>query len=149
MCLIIDACLAHHVFSRNPTEVGQIIRNWTLKGENRLVFGGEQARELFKLAEARRWIRAAWQAGKARQIDSSAIEKELTALRGSGVEIKSNDLHVLALALASGAQALFTEDQALMDDFRTRAITRTNDRWILNRPEHRKKLYSSKTCCAR
>lgn len=33
-----------------------------------------------------------------------------------------NDRHILALALASGAEVLYTGDRALMDDFRDRAV---------------------------
>ena len=35
---------------------------------------------------------------------------------------KSNDLHVLALALVSGARLLYTNDTALIDDFGNREI---------------------------
>ena len=40
---------------------------------------------------------------------------------GGGV-CKSNDLHVLALALVSGARLLYTNDTALIDDFGNRDI---------------------------
>ena len=42
-------------------------------------------------------------------------------LRREGV-CKSNDLHVLGLALVSGARLLYTNGTALIDDFGNRAI---------------------------
>ncbi len=45
-----------------------------------------------------------------------AVDDHATGLRKEGV-CKSNDVHVLALALVSGARLLYTNDAALKDDF--------------------------------
>lgn len=53
---------------------------------------------------------------------------------------KSNDIHVLALALVSGARLLYTEDQALRNDFRKGKWK--NGRFIIGNPRGR--LYSGR-----
>ena len=50
-----------------------------------------------------------------------AVDDHATGLRKEGV-CKSNDVHVLALALVSGARLLYTNDTALIDDFGNREI---------------------------
>ena len=49
------------------------------------------------------------------------MDDHVTELRTEGV-CKSNDLHVLALALVSGARLLYTNDTALIDDFGNREV---------------------------
>ena len=44
------------------------------------------------------------------------VDDHATRLRREGA-CKSNDLHVLALALVSGARLLYTNDTALINDF--------------------------------
>ena len=49
------------------------------------------------------------------------VDDHAAGLRGEGV-CRSNDLHVIALALVSGARLLYTNDRALIDDFGNREI---------------------------
>ena len=49
------------------------------------------------------------------------VDAETTALQSRNI-CKSNDDHVLALAIVSGARLLFTNDNALQDDFRNLQI---------------------------
>ncbi len=148
MCIIVDACVAHHLFSRTPTELGRLVRDWVLKGENRLVYGAKHQAELFHTTEARRWMLQAVRAGKARLVSANAISAELAALDAIAQEITCNDRHILALARVSGAKVLFTDDHDLMRDFRNPRIIQPRG-WIFSRPVHRKKLHASKTCCGR
>ncbi len=68
---------------------------------------------------------------------------------------KSDDHHVLALAITSGARLLYTNDRLLMDDFRNRNVVTgtpgkiytTKDRKDF-RPTHRRLLGMRNLCRA-
>ena len=57
-------------------------------------------------------------------ISDEAVDSEAETLQSQGV-CRSDDEHVLALASVSGARLLFTNDNALQDDFRDQ----TDHRW--------------------
>ncbi len=59
------------------------------------------------------------------RISKSTVCKEENRLKLEGNH-KSNDLHVLALALVSGAHLLYTHDQLLIDDFKNNNIITGN-----------------------
>jgi len=59
-------------------------------------------------------------AGKASKFSDSCIAREAVTLQA--VPLKSDDLHVLALARCSGARLLCTRDDALSQDFTDRRI---------------------------
>ena len=59
--------------------------------------------------------------GHAHLVDKSKIIPEENKLQAIDKH-KSNDIHILALARASGARLLYTGDKALMVDFRKREI---------------------------
>jgi hypothetical protein len=60
-------------------------------------------------------------AGRLRSADANRLRQEENRLR-AGHRIESNDIHVLALAIVSGARTLATFDNALTRDFRNAAI---------------------------
>ena len=72
------------------------------------------------------------QAGRATLIAPEEIKQELKKLKKLN-QHKSNDVHILALAKASGARLLYTADKALMEDFKKKEII----------DEPRGKIYSS------
>ena len=77
--------------------------------------------ELGRNAGFVRWLRTAQRVGRARAISDEAVDSETETLRSQGI-CRSNDEHVVALAKVSGARLLFTNDNALQDDFRDRRI---------------------------
>ena len=79
--------------------------------------------ELGRNAGFVRWIRTAQRAGRARRISDEDVDAQTDALRTQGI-CRSDDEHVIALARLSGARLLFTNDNALQDDFRDRQIVR-------------------------
>ena len=143
LCIIVDANVGHTMFSRQPTEAGRTVRDWIKKGSGRLIFGGQNAAELFHTNAAKKWVHEAWRAGKARQVRSEAIEHERSLLEHIAA-VSCNDAHVLALARASGARVLFTEDNNLIRDFKDTTIIPKPRGWVFRKPDHRKKLFSSK-----
>lgn len=116
MCVIVDADVSHEVFggSGRP-EAGKYFADWLARG-NKLVVGGKNLRELSKLNEFRRWFRAAQRTGRAVRVDDDAVEREIERIAPERAW-ESNDLHVIALARLSGTRLLFTNDQALQNDF--------------------------------
>ena len=54
--------------------------------------------------------------GRVRDIPDSVVDAETETL-ATGKICRSNDAHVLALARVSGARLLYTNDQALQEDF--------------------------------
>jgi len=104
VCLIVDADAAGR-FLANPSP----LRNWLLgdKGDPRLVAAGRLMRELVKLGDVRRLLATLNRAGRLRSADAAQLRKEESRLRG-GRQCQSNDIHVVALALVSGARTLAT-----------------------------------------
>ena len=74
------------------------------------------------------------QRGRADLIETAKVNTEELKLKGVKI-CKSNDVHILALAKASGARLLYTADNSLMRDFKNKKIINnppgkiyTNDR---------------------
>ena len=85
-----------------------------------LVIGGKNTRELSRNKGVGRWLKGLVRANVARRIPDPAIEREERVLRERG-QYRSDDVHVLALARASGARLLFSQDKNLAQDFKNRA----------------------------
>jgi len=118
VCLIVDANAA----GRFLTSAGDV-RNWLLgkTGNPRLVAAGALKEELGRLSEVRRLLVTLERAGRLKSADADKLSQEHARLRVNGI-CRSNDHHVLALAIASGARTLATFDDALTQDFRNAAI---------------------------
>ena len=117
MCGIVDANVVNEVFGDERPPAGERFFDWLASPRGQLVVGGELLRELGRNHGFMRWLEKAIRYGRARRMADEDIEARTDALRRSGV-CKSDDEHVLALAVASGARLLFTNDNLLMDDFR-------------------------------
>ena len=117
MCAIVDANVTFEVFGRKQTEAGTTFRRWLDGDRGALVVGGRNLEELAHNGNFRRWFQEARRAtGRVRQMDRASIEIQERRLRETG-GLKSDDEHVLALALASGARLLYSNDRGLQDDF--------------------------------
>lgn len=143
MCLIVDANRAHVLFGQPDSEDAVPIWEW-LKKKGILVYGGQLASELGRHDQARRLLLQLRRAGRAVLEDEEAVKLEESRVHATG-ECSSNDQHVVALALVSGARVLYTEDQALMDDFRNPRLVKPKGR-IYRRAEHRKLLSHRSGC---
>ena len=123
MCAIVDTNVAYEVFDPNPErpEAGRQFFNWlTTSPHGQLVVGSDLLRELSGNSAFLTWFRTAINSARVRQVASDALAPHLDELASKAC--KSNDKHVLALAAASGARLLYTNDRALMNDFRNGAI---------------------------
>ena len=154
MCGIVDANVANEVFGEGCSPAGGRFFDWLASPRGQLVVGGALRRELSRDHRFVRWLGSAIRYGRARTITDEAVEERADDLRRRDI-CKSNDEHVLALAIASGARLLYTNDNLLMDDFRNRNIIpgppgkiyTTRDRKDF-RPAHRKLLGMRNLCRA-
>ena len=123
MCAIVDTNVYHQVFSTgSQSSAGKYFLDWLMRRNGgTLVSGGGHLRELNRIADFKRVFAERLQAGRARRIPDETVDAETEALRSSDI-CRSNDEHVIALATVSGARLLFTNDNALQDDFRDRQI---------------------------
>ena len=117
MCAIIDHNVTFEVFGRKQTEAGKEFRKWLDDGQGVLVVGGKNLRELTQNNNFRNWfVESRRLVDRLRQIDKAKIEAEEERLRVDG-RLTSNDGHVVALAIVSGARLLYTNDRKLTQDF--------------------------------
>ena len=122
MCAIVDTNVAYEVFDPNPErpEAGRHFFNWLTSPRGQLVVGGDLLEELSGNSAFLTWFRAAITSARVRRVANDVLAPHLDELASK--TCKSNDMHFLALAAASGARLLYTNDRALMDDFRDGAI---------------------------
>ena len=121
MCMnaIVDASAFRHLCEPLRNSAGHQFRAWIERGHGRIVYsgaGGAYARELNKHCEAFQLIQAYDERGRAEDIDAEHISAALSQIPGPPVR-KSNDAHILALAVASRATVLFSCDNPLREDF--------------------------------
>jgi len=107
VCLIVDANAAGQFLARRSS-----ITDWLLgkKGNPRLVAGGKLMEELARLDKVRRLLTQLDRAGSLRSAKANSLQREEGRLRAGG-RCHSNDFHVLALAIVSGARTLATFDK--------------------------------------
>ena len=123
MCALLDANVKHEVFGVNRrTEAGAEFFKWIngdIKGKTlRLVVGGKLTKELTRDDDkVLEWLAEATLSAKVFVVSDLEIreaEKEI-----EGIALKSNDQHVILLAIASGARLLYSKDKDLHADFRS------------------------------
>ena len=122
-CAILDADCVGEVFGREESEAGAEFLRWLLDGKLRLVSGGQAQEELRENNEFRQW--AAARPPNLMVFSQSLIEPRKTELdnrKRTFGDVRSNDTHVLALALISGSRLLYSRDKALRADFEDASI---------------------------
>jgi hypothetical protein len=127
VCLIVDANTAGVLLAKPSVVIDWLFGD---RGNPRLVAAGRLRVELATNQEVRRQLVELDRAGRLRSADPQELRQEEGRLHADGTCI-SNDRHILALAIVSGARTLATDDNRLASDF-------TNAK-IINRP--RGKVY--------
>ena len=154
MCGVVDNDVVFEVFGDRQTGAGKGFRDWLDKRRGSIAVGGDLLDELTANGRFREWYTRNIQSGLILQIGRDRIAPIQKKLEREG-QCQSNDKHVLALAIASGARLLYTNDNLLMADFRNRTIVpglpgkiyTTRDRKDF-RPAHRKLLGMRNLCRA-
>lgn len=153
MCAIVDANVTFEVFGRKRTEAGRKFRDWLDGGRGTLAVSGRNLDELAQNGNFQRWfLEARRRPGRVRQISRAQIEARQDELRRSG-PFRSDDRHVLALALASGARLLYSNDRRLNVDFSNPGVIRRPRGRVCTtlesgsfRPEHQELLEAKNLC---
>ncbi len=121
MCAIVDANVTNEVFGDNRTQAGKQFFDWLSSPRGQLVIGGRLRIELGRDRRFIRWLEVAIRTGRAHSVSDQQVNDRENELKRRKI-CTSNDVHVLALALVSGARLLYTNDAALIADFRNREI---------------------------
>ena len=121
MCVrtIIDASAFRHLHASTRKSAGFQIRRWIERGQGVVVYSPSHTKyadELDGDGGVRALLRDYNQRGLAHDIDASPIQAALKQIPDRTVR-RSNDAHVLALAIASEATVLFSCDSDLREDF--------------------------------
>jgi predicted nucleic acid-binding protein len=143
VCLIVDA----NVGPKFLLESSAII-DWLFgdRGAPRLVAAGKLREELAANRGVSRQLVQLDRAGRLRSADPKKLEDEERRLRIASI-FRSNDPHVLALAIVSGARTLATGDNALADDFKNKRIIDAPRGKVYRDPEaHRHLLCHTSSC---
>ncbi len=120
MCVIVDNSVRDLVFRRrnDRTEADNYFFDCIDNGKLKLVVGGKLLDELKGSAQFIQWFKQANSRGLAIiSANSSEVNNKQKELE-KGCKIKSDDPHVLALAIVSKARILYTHDDDLKDDFK-------------------------------
>lgn len=134
MCLIVDANVVHQVFPE-PSEHFRPIHEALAGGRASFVYGGELTREYQRTALSRSFLRRLDQQGAARQIPDVMVDTETKKVQKRG-GYRSNDPHILALAIVSRVRLLCSEDEELGEDFTNPKILPRPRGNIYKRGEH-------------
>jgi PIN domain len=121
VCLIIDTSKAAAFFNEPWASPHAPISRWISIRNGQVVYGGLLRTELEQIGEARRVLKNWVNTGRANRLSDEAVTERAAQLQADGVCI-SNDHHILAVALLSGARVLFTGDNDLATDFQNAAL---------------------------
>ena len=120
MCGIVDANVAHEVCGSDRPEAGVKFLDWIEARNGRLLVSGQLLQELNQ-TPFRKWARNALNYGRIRRVPESDVDAKTLELRNEGL-CTSDDPHVLALAIVSGARLLYSNDTALQQDFKNKSL---------------------------
>ncbi len=121
MCMMLDLDACIHAFVVNPDLPARVFRNSINNQRRKLVVGGHLKTELLGNGPFRTWYSQALLNGRIHDVNEGNVQAKQTALEKSGGLI-SNDVHIIALAQASGCRILCSLDGKLQQDFRNRQL---------------------------
>ena len=121
MCAIVDASVVGQVFGETRPPAAEHFVKWLSGPRGQLVVGGKLREELCVHGRFVEWLATAILYRRARIVGDEEVDICANELRQLEI-CKSNDAHVLALALVSGGRLLYTNDPHLIEDFKNREI---------------------------
>ena len=116
MCVILDSNVVGEVFGTNRPPAGKGFFERIHSGRLRLIAGGKLLSELAHNEVFRLWWQEATRSGDVTDVDDRPVEEETRRLAKQKV-CRSNDEHVVALAVVGGARLLYSNDKGLQKDF--------------------------------
>lgn len=118
MCLVIDANMAGLLFGSIPEgPFAAPVFDWLSKRGGCLVLGGLLREELLRLDAARVMLVELARQGRVHSVPDEALTAALARV-GADERTQSNDAHVVALCLVSGARIVATNDNYLIADLK-------------------------------
>ena len=121
MCAILDANVAGEVFGTERPAAGAAFFKWIDSGRGRLIVGGRLLGELDRNGAFRVWRQQAALAGRVKRLPDDAVDDRMQKLQDASA-CRSNDEHVVALALVGGARLLYSNDRDLQLDFKDKNV---------------------------
>lgn len=121
MCLIIDNNVVHLVFRQTPSEDYIPIVKALTQRKAKAVYGGYLVEEYKLLRTYFKIILEFDRQGMMRKINDTKVNDVTTNIE-KRVSLKSDDPHIIALALVSNARLLCSEDKDLAEDFTNKEI---------------------------
>ena len=117
MCMILDANRCGDFISNN--EDMKPIHRWIDKGVGRLIFSNQDRikREFYSNNKMKQYLIKRTRYQRTRFIEKNGVEQAMNDIRRNHA-LRSDDLHILGLAVASGAKLLCTLDEKLEEDFK-------------------------------
>jgi predicted nucleic acid-binding protein len=143
VCLIVDANVAPKFLVQSSAIIDWLFGE---RGAPRLVAAGKLREELAKNDNVRRQLVVLERAGRLRSANTERLRHEEQRLRAAATCV-SNDPHVLALAIVTGARTLATDDNALAADFRNKQIMDRPRGSIYRDPETHGRLLRHTSSC--
>lgn len=144
MCIIIDKNKHGQFLQEPPTEDMQPVFDWIKRRGGKLVYttGGKFSEEFSGRTKQRLDDYA--NVGRAKLIPYQEVKEKLNNLERN--LLKSDDSHIIALALAAKVNLLYTEDRNLIDDFKNPLIMGTGNKGKIYSSAKNKKLLTRDTC---
>lgn len=130
MCLIIDNSKRDDFFKHPLGEKEEVILGW-IRAKGRIAVGGKLRRELIGSQKMKRLLVQLKLAGRLKEVDDAAVDLKEEEVKAQLV-LESDDPHVIALALISGARLLHTADAELINDFKNVSVIPTPRGKIFN-----------------
>ena len=123
MCAILDSDVTNQVGTPSRLGAAQGFYDWLRSRRGGLVYSDKFLKEQIFIKsinnDAKNMIRQFEQSGIAIRVDPAEMEKERKYLLSVADDITAKeDIEILALARASGARLLFTNDRKLQKDFK-------------------------------
>ena len=119
MCAIVDANVRDQVFGDAPSPAGKHFLDWlTPERGGRLIVGGKLLTGAQRPPKVPALASSVVKSGRSQNRSTTTRVNSATEELGRRGVCKSNDAHVVALAMIGGARLLFTNDRFLQGDFK-------------------------------
>ena len=112
MCIVVDAD-NFSKFSKRDTDM-QPVWHWLNRGNGKIAYSNVKKIK-DEWAKANSLVIELNRAGKFKLVPAQDVQEKLDELKG---QIKSNDPHIIALALAAEVEVLISGDKTLHEDFK-------------------------------
>lgn len=143
MCIIIDTNRIGEVLSK--TEDALPVLDWLKKPNSHLAIGGTKLNDEYKkIPKFVALLSVLNGVGKIRRFDSSEVDAEHKKIEESGA-MSSDDPHILGLAAVSRCRLLYSDDEALHEDFTNTKIMKPKGK-VYQYKTHKHLLNSASKC---